>query len=127
MYSERLLTLADYLDCLSNDRWDHSLFVKTDDNDVLVRGDALGHCSVLWPDEFYIKNGQLYSKEGTRNPFHHATEFFDICLITCLNLFGLHHAVNYYGTENITPRMVADKIRSYVNATEESIRRSQCT
>lgn len=113
--SERLLMLASHLDSLSKDQWDYTKFVVTDNNDVLLRGDALGHCSTLWPDEFYIKNGQLYSKEGSRNPIHHATEFFDITLITCLNLFGLHHAVDYFGTEDITHQMVAGKIRSLIN------------
>lgn len=111
MNSERLLKLADYLDKVSKEKWDHTIFVSVDSKDVLLKGDSLGHCTVLWPKEFYIKDGQLYSKEGSRNPLHHATEFFDMTLTQVLNLFGSHHAVDYFKTSKITAGMVADKIR----------------
>lgn len=114
MNIKRLKTLADYLDKLSKDAWDFHVFAKVDSDGNFLRGDALGHCTIIWPEFFKIENRRISVPGSTLTPVKFAMEFFDIDLDTYLKLFGVSHCMENFGTLDVTASMVSNGIKSLI-------------
>jgi len=107
---ERLESLADYLDKISTSSWDYHVFAQYDKHGRFIKGDALGHASQIWPDAIDVSADRVISV---------ACEFFDIPLFMYLKLFGVQHAIDHFGTEEITSQLVASKIRKLLYGKDE--------
>ncbi len=125
MNTKRLLKLADILDTIERKKFDISYF--TNGNNINECGStacALGHAGY---DKSFRRAGfktnalsdRVTYKVGneTLENFHAAACFFDIDYFDATILFGDNTHENYgMYAEEVTPKIVAKKIRKFVKA-----------